>query len=264
MYGYVYKTTNLVNGKIYIGQHIHESWDDNYIGSGKILWQAINKYGIENFKCELIEEASSQKILDEREKFYIEMYNTQDRNVGYNIADGGRGGAHTAWNKDLTKDDPRVKQNWDARTKTMLERYGCAGTFGAQGIPHAKVLKSNKNIETILPEFEAYWRTHNIREVCKHFHIGKTGYNRCLEALGLNPDDEDRKATIKTNTSLKQSQSKLKDGAVKRIPIQCIETGVIYDSILSARKALGMSSSSPLYNAIYLGHKCRGYHWKQL
>lgn len=56
MYGYIYKTTNLVNGKIYVGQHKAAIFEpNNYMGSGKILHSAIQKYGIDAFRQELIE-----------------------------------------------------------------------------------------------------------------------------------------------------------------------------------------------------------------
>jgi len=51
MYGYIYKTTNIVNGRQYIGQHMSELFDENYKGSGKALLEAINKYGWDNFTC---------------------------------------------------------------------------------------------------------------------------------------------------------------------------------------------------------------------
>ena len=56
-YGYIYKTTNIVNGKIYIGQHKYSKnkIDESYLGSGKLLIKAINKYGIENFECVILE-----------------------------------------------------------------------------------------------------------------------------------------------------------------------------------------------------------------
>lgn len=45
MYGYIYITTNLTNNKKYIGKHASSKFDENYKGSGKRLWNAINKYG---------------------------------------------------------------------------------------------------------------------------------------------------------------------------------------------------------------------------
>lgn len=56
MYGYIYKTTNTINGKIYIGQKkSSEFLGVQYLGSGKILKSAINKYGVEAFIVEVIE-----------------------------------------------------------------------------------------------------------------------------------------------------------------------------------------------------------------
>ena len=89
MYGYIYKTTNLINGKIYIGQHKHKTFDSNYFGSGVLISESINKYGKNNFSVELIEWCESLDALNEKEKYYIELYNTKDSKIGYNLADGG-------------------------------------------------------------------------------------------------------------------------------------------------------------------------------
>lgn len=45
MYGYIYETTNLINGKKYIGKRVKPKFDGNYKGSGKVLKHAIEKYG---------------------------------------------------------------------------------------------------------------------------------------------------------------------------------------------------------------------------
>jgi len=84
----IYKTTNLVNGKFYIGKDKYNNKD--YIGSGKILKSAIEKYGIENFKKDIIEVCNSYKELNEREIFWINFTNAIKN--GYNIAIGGDGG----------------------------------------------------------------------------------------------------------------------------------------------------------------------------
>lgn len=89
MCGYIYKTTNLINGKIYIGQHRCSEFDKKYFGSGYVLKQAISKYGIDNFVCEVLEWCDNDDDLDRREIFWISYYNSIDRSVGYNISNGG-------------------------------------------------------------------------------------------------------------------------------------------------------------------------------
>ena len=84
---FIYKTTNLINGKIYVGQHI--SNNKFYLGSGTILRNAIKKYGQVNFKREIIEICTTKELLDEREIFWISELNSTDRKIGYNIRTGG-------------------------------------------------------------------------------------------------------------------------------------------------------------------------------
>lgn len=90
MYGYIYKTTNLIDGKIYIGQKKSPKFLGNkYLGSGRVLKQAISKYGKDNFKVELIEEIDCLEKMDEREIYWIAQYNATDREIGYNRSEGG-------------------------------------------------------------------------------------------------------------------------------------------------------------------------------
>ena len=84
---YIYKTTNLINNKIYIGQSKYN--DPSYLGSGIFIKQAIEKYGRKNFSKEILEECKSQDIANEREKFWIKDLNSKHREFGYNVADGG-------------------------------------------------------------------------------------------------------------------------------------------------------------------------------
>ena len=103
--GYIYKITNRKNGKIYIGktiQTIERRFKDhikafkfktkNYVS---YLYRAFEKYGIENFSIEVVEEVifESESELDSKERYYIKTLNTQDKNIGYNIQEGEEGGA---------------------------------------------------------------------------------------------------------------------------------------------------------------------------
>ena len=93
MYGYIYKTTNLINGKMYIGQKKSTKFlHERYLGSGSLLRKAINKYGKENFRVELLCECECKEKLDEMEIYYIKLYNAQNDPNFYNLTKGGESG----------------------------------------------------------------------------------------------------------------------------------------------------------------------------
>ena len=89
--GWIYLTTNLVNEKIYIGQHVISSdkrANATYIGSGELFRKTVKKYGKENFKRKILRICYTQKELNTWEYVYIKKYKSQDKKIGYNIADG--------------------------------------------------------------------------------------------------------------------------------------------------------------------------------
>lgn len=88
---YIYKTTNLINKKIYIGYHTsYNIENDNYLGSGKILWKAINKYGMDNFKREILYELNTfEEMLEMESKLVNKDFIKRDDT--YNLALGGLG-----------------------------------------------------------------------------------------------------------------------------------------------------------------------------
>ena len=115
----VYKITNTINGKIYIGKDTKN--DPKYLGSGMLLAKAIQKYGKESFIKEIVEECNDPIMLAEREKFWISEFNSTNRQVGYNITDGGFGG--DTFSKNPNKEIIRKKHK-EATTKMMLKRGG--------------------------------------------------------------------------------------------------------------------------------------------
>lgn len=89
MYGYIYKTTNLLNHKIYIGQHKGQLFDPYYYGSGSWFRAIFKKYGKDNFRCEVIEECETLQSLNEKEVYWIEYFQSRNPSIGYNLAKGG-------------------------------------------------------------------------------------------------------------------------------------------------------------------------------
>lgn len=90
MFGVVYLTENLVNGKKYIGQTTR--LDKEYFGSGKAIRRAVKKYGKENFKRTILGEANTKQELDDLEKYFISLFNAVESENFYNFASGGQGG----------------------------------------------------------------------------------------------------------------------------------------------------------------------------
>ena len=112
----IYKTTNLVNGRFYVGKDARNR--RNYLGSGKVLRRAIDKYGKASFKKEILEYCKDLKQLDEREKYWIKELDAVE--LGYNLTEGGTGGdthgdtphpnwgfkpGHIPWNKGVKMSD---------------------------------------------------------------------------------------------------------------------------------------------------------------
>lgn len=97
-FNYIYLIRNNTSGKIYIGKHTTDNIDDGYMGSGKIIKRAIKKEGIGNFTKEILSYADTLKTLNFLERFYIKKYKARNSDIGYNLTDGGDGGA---WNKGV-------------------------------------------------------------------------------------------------------------------------------------------------------------------
>ena len=95
---FIYKITNDVNGKVYIGKTLHsveKRWKEHIQDSKRErtekrpLYRAMNKYGIEHFHVEAIEECPVE-VSEEREAFWIKEYNSFGKD-GYNATTGGDG-----------------------------------------------------------------------------------------------------------------------------------------------------------------------------
>lgn len=138
MYGFVYITTNHINGKKYIGQKRYDKankWK-SYLGSGIHLKRAINKYGSENFSKEIIEDCKTKKCLDEREKYWIEYYNAVKSDEFYNIASGGEGGDTRAGYSE-----EQFRQSEELRKERLKESLPRGEESGVSKLTELQVLE---------------------------------------------------------------------------------------------------------------------------
>lgn len=91
MYYTIYQTTNLLNRKIYIGKHATVDPTDSYLGSGRVLRQAIAKYGRENFQKVVLFIFNNESDMDAKEAELVsDEFCLLESN--YNLCAGGRGG----------------------------------------------------------------------------------------------------------------------------------------------------------------------------
>lgn len=91
--GIIYLITNLVNGKVYVGRCLKDL--DTYLGGGIYIKAAVRKYGKENFSRIVIERCE-ENLLNEREKFWIAKFDSQNHEKGYNLSSGGEDGSSFA------------------------------------------------------------------------------------------------------------------------------------------------------------------------
>lgn len=112
----IYITTNLINGKQYIGKDTRNN--PNYLGSGTLLKRAIQKYGKETFKKEIIEVCHSKNELIEREEYWLNYYDAGRNPNFYNMHNYSSGGIGISGEKNHMFGKPQSEQ-WK---KKMRER----------------------------------------------------------------------------------------------------------------------------------------------
>ena len=96
----IYMTTNLINGKKYIGRDCNNN--PNYLGSGFLLKRAIKKQGKRNFKKQILEICSSNEELIQREEYWLNYYDVANRDDFYNLRNSSVG---------YTSEEVRGKKN---------------------------------------------------------------------------------------------------------------------------------------------------------
>lgn len=107
---FIYKTTNLINNKFYVGMHSTDSLEDEYFGSGKLIHYSVNKHGIENHKVEILEFLDSREALKKREAEIVNEELLSDP-LNMNLMFGGEGGWDQYNNDSKLQKQRAVKAN---------------------------------------------------------------------------------------------------------------------------------------------------------
>lgn len=132
-YHFIYKTTNQINGKFYVGMHSTDDPNDGYLGSGYKLRRSINKYGNENFKMEILEFFDNRKLLVERERDLVNEELLKDP-MCMNLVFGGNGGfiSVDGYKKGAKRMNEVLWSNpdWVAKKRKLSKEYATNNPTG--------------------------------------------------------------------------------------------------------------------------------------
>lgn len=118
----IYKVTNKIDGKVYIGQtrrSLNQRMSE-HLSSGRTSYfdRALNKYGLQSFIVEIIDKAETKEELNEKEQYYIRFFNCKVPN-GYNLTDGGEGQVGV---RRFGSDNPHWNKKHSEETKKKLSK----------------------------------------------------------------------------------------------------------------------------------------------
>lgn len=119
--GFVYITINLINKKIYIGRRAYSNDWRRYLGSGVAFKRAVKKYGKNNFKRIVLSVGYSEEELMDLEKLYISIFNSNNRDIGYNLSNGGENASGRVVTKEV-RSIISQKLTGNTRSKDAIER----------------------------------------------------------------------------------------------------------------------------------------------
>lgn len=137
----IYKITNILDGKYYIGKHQTKDLDDGYMGSGKLLKRAIQKHGINNFSKEILHVFQTEHEMNDKEKELVTL-----NEMSYNLCPGGDGGFGYI-NTNLV--NVRDKREYKVLGAHAANKKG-ANIKGSK--KHAMLLKTD-------PEYRSLWKS---------------------------------------------------------------------------------------------------------
>ena len=197
--GYIYKITNKINGKVYIGQTaktIEERFQAHLAKArqhtNRYLYDAMNKYGYDNFIITEIEQCNNNK-LDEREIYWIAYYKSNNKKYGYNMTAGGGGGDTWTNNPNKKEISKKLSQAQKGKKHQMSTEW------------KQKITQMNKEEKTISVNKDDLKKDiknfMSIEDICKKYNLSrKTFYNKCKDFFNATPTEIRGDKLTHTNT----------------------------------------------------------------
>ena len=242
----IYAHINKINGKIYIGQtkqSVKDRWgSDGRRYKGQPFYNAIQKYGWDNFEHKILLENLTAEQANYYEQFFIKKYNAHNKNFGYNATDGGVSNTLT-------------QQQRDRRRELNYEMWQNGAFKEIINTPVYCVELQQSFESAIQAEQQLGINNSSIQKVCKH-QLNYSGIKKGQPLHWIYLKDYDEKL-IQT---LFNKQETLKGVS---IPVYCVELNKIFTSATEAGKELNIDPSS-IRKVIKGRAKTAGkYHWQE-
>lgn len=269
----IYKITNKINSKCYIGQSndINRRWRQELSPNAKLnphLARAFEKYGTDNFEFEIIEECQ-RELLNEREQFWINLYNSSDKNFGYNKTLGGDGnlGRHFIMSEEQ-KEKIRKANTGRKYTDDKLVniRYACQHKIDPNQIV-IYCYETNKYYPSIgKAAKELGICKDSIRHVINGNDKYALNYRFCKMSDDINEFIEScqqiDKYLQKYNITLKQYYCR--QGKPNKKQVLCIETKQIFESASEAARQMNLNKHCIIWCCNGKYKQTNNYHFRYL
>ena len=257
MYGIIYKITNKLNGKVYVGQTtrpLTERFREHAKCKKTIIGKAIRKNGKKNFAIEVLEECASQEQLNECEIFWIAHFDCKAPN-GYNLTGGGEGSGSPS---------PETRAKLSAATRGEKNPH-----FGKRHTAEVRErIAASKRGKKLSAETRA--KMSASRRGAKHHQYGKPLTPEWKRKLS----ESNRGRTLSAEARAKISRAlrgkklseevkaRMSAGTKSKHAVICVESRVIYESIRMAARWLKVSDVA-IYRACRdLQMKVLGLHFQ--
>lgn len=226
----VFKIINLINSKIYIGKSSNNR--SCYYGSGRAIKAAIEKYGKDNFKKEILDTASTLIELNEKEKYWISQYQSFNPLIGYNRSFGGDG------NWEHMSDEAKQQ-----RHENQLKTFRSNEFKQKKREDTIKYYSNPKNREDqSLKIKESYLKLSNDKkEIIKNRLIESTRKRWSNEENRKKASDSWKINNPTNNPEFKKRLSENRKGSNNPAARKCQIDDVIYDSIIDACETLSLT-----------------------
>ena len=234
----IYKITNNINEKIYIGKD--SSNKKNYYGSGEAIKNSIKKYGKDNFSKEIIDYAVSLEELNNKEIYWIKFYNSMNPKIGYNRSSGGEGDFILSNMSEEARERMKesLKKAWESKEFSDIKRENTINYF-----------KDPENRKKQSDIQKKVWENKSSEEKLEITERLKNGSKKRWAK-----DEEKKKASDlwKKNNPMfdldvRKNFSDSVKGESNPFSKECSVDGIVYGSISLAMEKLGLTRNQISY-----------------